>query len=227
MSNRNRLSWLLTIAAAGAVGFGVASVAGALADTPPVTFFACNKAPGPLTDVGTSPPSSCKGGTVISWNQTGPAGPAGPPGPAGAPAVSVLGGGTPDNVTSGTVWYMALYAPRYSTTESVVSQAVPAAGAMSKLRADAEIDPGCFHPGGVNCAAQYWTLTVMKNGAPTSLTCQIVGSSYLDGTPRIPCSNTSVSVGFSAGDLVSIRIEGSEFGPVPSPIHWTAAFTAS
>jgi hypothetical protein len=178
--------------------------------------------------------------TLLTWSQAGPQGPAGPTGatgPAGAtgatgatgasgaPAVSILGGGTPGNVTSGTTWYVALYAPRFSNTESVVAQAVPVAGTMHRLFADAEVDPGCFHPGGVNCAAQYWSLTVMKNGSPTALVCQITGSSFLNGTPRAPCFDTVDTVHFAAGDLVTIRVEGSLFGPAPSPIHWTAAFT--
>jgi len=196
------------------------------------------------------PANTCgKNETLLTWNQSGPQGPTGPTGamgPAGATgptgptgatgptgpsgssaaAVSIVGGGTPGNVTLGATWYMALYAPRFSNTESVVAQAVPVAGTLSQLRADAEVDPNCFHPGGVNCAVQFWTLTVMRNGSPTALACQIIGSSFLNGTARVPCSNTTNTVHFAAGDLISIKVEASFPGPVASPIHWTAAFTA-
>lgn len=242
LSSRHGLALALVAAIIGTTTIGVAAAAGT------GLISACvNRAgqlriitPGASTTWGDAddaqPINECgRNETLLTWNQSGPqgptgptgaTGPAGPTGPSGLPAVSVVGGGTPGNVTLGSTWYMALYAPRFSNTESVVAQAVPVAGTLSQLHADAEIDPGCFHPGGVNCAAQYWTLTVIKNGSPTALVCQIIGSSFLNGTPRLPCSNTTNTAHFAAGDLVSIKVEASLFGPAASPIHWTAAFTA-
>jgi hypothetical protein len=167
--------------------------------------------------------------TPVSWNVQGP------PGEPGSPAATVLGGGTPDAVPNDATTYMALYAPRDSATESEVTQVVPVAGTLSDLYADTEVDPGCnasFHLS-ATCNTSFWTLTVMRNGAATGLSCEIRGQYVAE--PHIACTNIMDSVSFAAGDIVSIRIEpnplavniGDPGPPNPSAIHWTAGFTST
>ncbi len=166
-------------------------------------------------------------GPVGASGPAGPAGDQGPAGPKGEPGVggtTVIGGGSQGEVTIGAPWYLALYSPRAATTESVVTQVMPVGGTISRIYADSENDPSCFHPGGVNCQVLNWHLTLIKNGAPTALTCTISGSNFISGTPRTPCSNTVATVPVAAGDRVSIQVVGDVFGPSPSAIHWTAAF---
>ncbi len=180
--------------------------------------------PGAVGPVGPSGPVGPAGAS----GPAGPAGDQGPAGPKGEPGIggpTVIGGGSQGEVTTGAPWYLALYSPRADTTESKVTQVMPVGGTISRLYADSEKDPSCFHPGGVNCQVLNWHLTLIKNGAPTALTCTIGGSNFISGTPRTPCSNTVATVPVAAGDRVSIQVVGEVFGPSPSAIHWTAAFT--
>jgi hypothetical protein len=167
----------------------------------------------------------------ISWNQQGPQGPqgeVGPIGPDGPPGPAILGGGTAGEVPNDSVSYIALFSPRFSANEGDVAQVVPTPGVLTSLYANSEKPPGCFHPGGVNCAAHRWRLTVMRNGQPTGLTCDIAQGGLL-GSPPTPCA-VSGAEPFSEGDTISIRVEPTGDFPgtvpdAPSAIRWTAAFS--
>jgi hypothetical protein len=229
------------------LAMATATVAVAQVTAKPDTISACVHRNGSIRIVADD--ASCsRNERPISWNKqglpgeagpigsSGPVGPAGaigpvgdqgPSGPKGDPGVgglTVIGGGSQGEVTTGPPWYLALYSPRADTTESNVTQVMPVGGTISRLYADSEKDPSCFRVGGANCQVLNWRLTLMKNGAPTALTCTISGSNFISGPPRTPCPNTVATVPIAAGDRVSIQVVGELFGPSPSAIHWTAAF---
>jgi hypothetical protein len=171
----------------------------------------------------------------VSWNRQGvpgtpgapgEAGPPGPPGPAGG--ASVIGGGSEAAVSASAVTYIALSSPTSSATESEVAQAMPTAGTVANLRANSQLQPGCFHVTGVNCVSAFWHVTVMKNGAATDLQCDILGFGFF---PVNPCFDGTHTVSYAAGDTISVQITPGTgtLVPVPieSPIRWTASFTSA
>lgn len=169
---------------------------------------------------------------AFTWNQEGPSGPAGPAGPAGpqgpaGPAggggTSIIGGGSPVLANSAPS-YLGLYQSGSSATETVVAQVMPTGGTVSNLRADSEVDPGQSICIGATCAYNSWTLTLLRNGAPAGVSCTITGTTiYAAGQP---CASDA-SADYAAGDTLSLKVTpGSVLAvPVPSAIHWTAAFT--
>lgn len=120
---------------------------------------------------------------------TGPQGPEGPSGPAGAPGAdgvsgSVIGG---NYANSGTNRFLIPWANSTTATEANANIPVPS-GVASKLVVSLTVAPGAGHSA---------TVTVRKNGVDTVLSCTVSESATT-------CINTTDSVNFSDGDLLSV-----------------------
>ncbi|HTY43000.1 MAG TPA: hypothetical protein VMH79_14090, partial [Thermoanaerobaculia bacterium] len=134
----------------------------------------------------------------------GPTGPQGPPGP--STGIPLIGGtsGT-SNLVNGR--FMGMFAGNQSSTERLVQNIMPRAGTVEDFYIFIETAPG---------GTASWTFTLRKNGADTALTCTVSGTNQI-------CSDTTHSVTFAAGDLVSVR-EASANGPSNTAGQWTATY---
>jgi hypothetical protein len=102
-----------------------------------------------------------------------------------------------------------MFAADISNIEARVQNIMPTAGTVKNFYAFVENAPG---------AGASWTFTVRKNGANTALGCQISGAATQT------CSDTTDSVSFVAGDLISVIVT-SAGGPTNARGQWTATFT--
>lgn len=173
--------------------------------------------PGAAGPVGSPGPAGASGptgpvGPAGATGSAGPSGPAGatgaqgatgPGGPSGGPAV--IGGAT-GTASLCNNCFMGMLAAGSSTTEDQFQQNVPMAGTLANLyvRGDGTI-------GGSSI-----TYTVRKNGADTAVTCTMTSA-------QSTCSDTAHSVGFSAGDLISIGTAKSG-ATTPQQTRWTASY---
>ena len=98
-----------------------------------------------------------------------------------------------------------------SGDEPSQQQVIPAAGTISKFYARLE------RPAGASGSGKGYTFTVRKNGADTALSCSI-------SETALQCSDTTDSVAFAAGDLITIKAEPFS-NPVEREMHWTAVFS--
>jgi hypothetical protein len=132
-------------------------------------------------------------------------------GPTGAtgPASQVLGGGIATEGLLGLNHFMGMFVSGSSATEAHVQQPMPVAGTLKDfyIRIDSALS-----------ALNSETYTVRRNAVDTTLTCTIT-----NGSGAVTCSDTTHSVSFSAGDLISIGT--SHGGAVPSQgTRWTAHY---
>jgi len=102
--------------------------------------------------------------------------------------------------------FMGMFVPGQSTTESQLQQNMPAAGTLKNfyVRADGAV-------GGTSIK-----YTVRKNGADTAVTCTMTSA-------QSTCSDTTNSVAFLAGDLISIGSTKTG-STTPQPTRWTAQY---
>ena len=156
-------------------------------------------AAGPAGQTGPAGPTGSTGATGATGAQGNP----GSPGASGGPAVI---GGTTGTGTLCNNCFMGMLGSGSSTTESQFQQNMPAAGTVRNLyvRADGAV-------GGTSIS-----YTVRKNGADTAVTCTMTSA-------QSTCSNTANSVGFSAGDLISVATNKTG-ATNPQQTRWTAEY---
>jgi hypothetical protein len=163
---------------------------------------------GPKGDQGDPGPS----GPAGPVGETGPVGPAGPTGPTGASGPPGADGGTP--VIGGSTGlnglgpnnFMGMFMDVTVIPEASIQMNVPAAGTVENfyVRAQGSIGAGSI------------TFTVRKNGTDTVVTCTIASN-------QSSCSDTTNSVAFAAGDLISISSLRSG-SPTSQRTWWSAQF---
>jgi len=117
---------------------------------------------------------------------------------------TIIGGSSGVTMTTGATTFMGLFTVA-SATESVVQVPVQTSGTISNFDARTSATPG---------AGNTWAFTLRKNGASTAITCSITGAST-------QCADSSNSVSFAAGDLLTIQIVPTS-GPTASIGRWTA-----
>ncbi|HEV3473790.1 MAG TPA: hypothetical protein VG602_00240 [Actinomycetota bacterium] len=110
--------------------------------------------------------------------------------------------------------FIGMYTYPFSatTSEGIAQQAMPVAGTLSKLYIRLGTAPG---------ANSSWRFVVRKNGTDQALACDISASA-------ISCDDSNRSVGFSEGDLISIRaFNVSGANPANSSVRWTAKYVTT
>ncbi len=152
-------------------------------------------ATGPKGDSGPQGPAGPQGpqgvpgvtGNTGPQGSTGPQGPVGPQGPAGAngKSGSVIGG---NYASTGTGRFLVPWEGTTTGTEAEGSIPMPS-GTASKLVVSLTVAPGTGHSA---------TVTIRKNGVNTPLSCMVSGTSTT-------CADTTDTVAFSDGDLLSIQ----------------------
>jgi hypothetical protein len=96
--------------------------------------------------------------------------------------------------------------------ETDAQQAMPVGGTLSKLYIRLDAAPG------TNGA---WRFVVRKNGVDQALTCDIPN-------PATTCSDTTNSVAFSEGDLISLRVLSiGSTNPTDSNLRFSAKFVTA
>ena len=173
-------------------------------------------ATGPQGPTGATGSQGATGATGPQGPQgaTGATGPQGPQGATGAtgpqgPSATLIGGGTGSaNLSASATRFVPLFFSNVNATENVVDQVMAIAGTLANFYVRLDGSPG---------GATSYTLTVRKNGTDTTLTCVISGSA-------IACSDTTNSVSFSAGDLISVKSVPSATNPTARAMRWTAKF---
>jgi hypothetical protein len=175
-------------------------------------------ATGPMGATGSVGPIGSQGpsGATGTTGAAGPAGPVGPAGTAGTNGIdgtdgtdgyTVLAGGGSDATSSPFIPFDAIAS---SSTESVVSFPVPAAGTLSSLQVEVSAAPGTTTGGG----ARSLVMTVRKNGANTSLVCTVTGSAT-------SCSDPSDTVAFAAGDTLDLQLVPTAFMTPVGNLTWS------
>jgi len=185
---------------------------------------------GPAGATGAQGPAGATGATGATGAQ-GPAGPTGatgatgPTGPAGPTGTSFnFFGGQQGNTATGnctvnnsTCYFSLFYSRSEDTGESKAQVPVPA-GTLSNFKVSISA---------AQSGSQAYTFTVRKGGADTTATCTINGNNNGTGqTSATTCADTTHSVTFAAGDLISVQVTPSN-SPGAVLIGWTATFTPS
>jgi len=99
------------------------------------------------------------------------------------------------------------------TDESTLQWPMPAAGTVSNLYVRLSESAGA--------AGTSYTFTIRKNGSSTGVACTAVAAAST-------CSDTSGSVTFAAGDLISVQASPSATPPADNlDVAWTAKFAGS
>ncbi len=106
--------------------------------------------------------------------------------------------------------FMGMFAGNQNGNENSVQNIMPTAGTIKNLWAFIEAAPG---------VGSSWTFTIRKNGVDTAVACTVTGT----GAANQKCSDTTHSVVFAAGDLISVR-ESSTGAPATGAGQWTAVF---
>jgi hypothetical protein len=124
----------------------------------------------------------------------------------------VIGGAAKD-IKKANNTYFSLFTPAGSNanaTESLVQQEMTVAGTLSQFRIRLAAAAG---GNGTS-----YLFTVRKNGAATSVTCTATAAAT-------SCSDTTNSVTFAAGDLLSIEADPSTSQPTDNlEVRWTAKY---
>jgi hypothetical protein len=107
--------------------------------------------------------------------------------------------------------YMPMGYAADSNTESTVQVPMPVAGNLSKFYVNLDGSPG---------TGNSYTFTVRKNGADQIDLQVVISGSATSG------SDTSGSVSFAAGDLISIESTPAS-SPTDRGARWSATFTPS
>ncbi len=118
----------------------------------------------------------------------------------------VVGGTSGTTMTNNATNYMGMFSIG-SNTESQVQVPVQTSGTLSNLDIRTTAAAGF--------GANSWTFTVRKNGASTTMTCQIAGNSATQ------CADNTHTVSFASGDLLTIQIAPNS-NPTSSVGRWTA-----
>jgi hypothetical protein len=123
---------------------------------------------------------------------------------------SVIGGGTLIGqtglpTTGPQDYFTGMFESGFSTTETVVQTSMPRAGTLSNFFVKLEGTPG----------GTGFVYTVDKNGGATSITCTVAAA----GTT---CSDTTHSVSFVQGDLISVHANKNGGNTTAQAAHWTA-----
>jgi collagen triple helix repeat protein len=144
---------------------------------------------------------------------TGVKGTTGARGPTGAQGVTaVVVGGAAADIRRTNVTFFSLFSPptlQASSSESLVQQELTVAGTLSNLR----IRLSASNSGG----GTSYTFTVRRNGSNTGVTCQI-------GNGQSSCADSTHSVSFAAGDLISIVASPSGSPTDSLDVRWTARY---
>jgi len=138
--------------------------------------------PGAQGSAGPQGPAGPKG-------DEGPEGPAGPEGEEGPAGVTILAGGTSNNVPNNATRYVDAFAvAAVNNTEANVAHRIPVAGSLTNLNAVL---------GGTTTGSYVFTVRV-NSAAPTNpLTCTISGSTS--------CADSKNCTAVAAGDTVTIQ----------------------
>lgn len=99
----------------------------------------------------------------------------------------------------------------WNATEIARHMVVPHALTLDMLRVIVTTAPG---------GAASWTVTIMKNGVATALTCTISGSST-------SAQDLTHSVSFAAGDLISIQWTPASTPAASGTVYWTCRQSAT
>ena len=179
---------------------------------------------GPQGPVGPMGPTGETGatGTTGSTGPQGETGPQGPQGAAGAqgvagPSAMAIGGGSSTGVIPGNYEYLPMFEANNCGVEVECQSAMPFAGTVKNLYIRAKSAPA---------AGGGWRISVRKNasdqGVPPAVSCDILAG-------NTSCSNTTGSLTFAAGDLISIRVTTAPglVNPVNTPMRWTAQYSAA
>ena len=187
--------------------------------------------------------------TIVHWNITGPMGPAGPPGPQGVPGepgsagpqgiagpegppgpqgpaglvggFTIVGGGTGNEDAS---YVSGTFVPMFDSRRSAApyefgkaSQRMPLAGALSQLSVvvDEPVEPGIGGTGRTFIIVVGSTSTAF-NPVETSLRCTVRPG-------ETACTNITDVLPIAAGDFIAGKVM---LGFPPTPVRWTAVFTA-
>ena len=150
-------------------------------------------------------------GTFTSWSlgiagDVGATGANGSTGAAGTNATGLLTGGTTTSILA--TRYVGFGYGLLGTTDAAVSAYLPAAGTAGTFYAAVTTAPGS----GTN-----WILTLMKNGAATTITCTIAAAT-------LQCSDLTHSVSFAAGDTISVRVTSTGL-PTGTPLRFSLGYT--
>jgi hypothetical protein len=122
---------------------------------------------------------------------------------------TVIGGSSGGTtMTNNATTFLSLMGYSPSATESLGQQPMPAAGTLSNFTAGAGLVPA---------AGRTWAVTVDKNGSATTVTCTI-------SNPANTCTDSTHSVSFSAGDLISVKVVPSG-NPTAATGRWSAQYS--
>jgi hypothetical protein len=168
---------------------------------------------------GAKGPTGAKGvtgakGATGAKGTTGVKGVTGAKGTTGAqgPSAVVLGGAAATIRRFNTTFFSLFNPPSMiaSATESLVQQEMTVAGTLSNLRIRLAANNAV--------AGSTYTFTVRKNAANAVVSCQI-------GNGQSSCGDSTHSVAFLAGDLISISAVPSATQPTDSlDVRWTAKY---
>lgn len=187
------------------------------------TTYVCNGAegpqgnPGPTGLTGATGPAGPTGpigppgptGSTGATGATGPTGPPGPTGPSGAPGITILAGGTTNNVTNNATRFIDIFTvAAVNATEANVIHIIPVAGSITNLNVLLDGAP-----------TGAYTFTVRRNSAtPAShITCVITGAatSCADNTncTILAAGNTIDLQGVSSGVTTRMAATSIVFHP--------------
>lgn len=150
---------------------------------------------GPKGDAGAAGPQGLRGdaGPAGPEGPTGPQGPEGPKGDegaSGAVGITILGGGTTNNIPNNATRYVDLFTvAAVSTTEANVLHRIPVAGAVTDLNVILN-----------GTTTGTYTFTVRHNSATPEkpITCTVTG-------PVASCADRSGCYDLSAGDTIDLQ----------------------
>lgn len=155
-------------------------------------------AQGPKGDTGDT-------GPVGATGAAGPAGATGPQGPPGAGGSTISGSVTFVDPLDTTGFSGLGNQQNTATTVGDAASVLASGGTIRGLRGHLTLGVGAV------------TLTLMLNGAATSLTCTFSG-------PATTCSDTTDSVPVSAGDVIAVRIANGSSNAIRH-LSWTATLS--
>jgi hypothetical protein len=121
----------------------------------------------------------------------------------------IIGGGGTGTSIGNSNTFLGLLMDGSNTTESLVQQVVPVAGTLSDFNIRTDGNPG---------TGDSWTFTVRADGANSTVTCPISGSTATS------CSDVTHSATIPAGSLLSIGVAKGG-SPTGRTAHWTAKLT--
>jgi hypothetical protein len=196
--------------ATGATGAGATGATGATGPSGPQGPVGATGAAGPSGPSGSQGPAGATGATGVS----GPSGPQGPVGAAGATGpTGPTGAAGAQSVSGDVVFVDALDTTGYAGTAGSQNVYVSAGEAASPVPIAGTLRNFSAHAGS-SVASAGVTLTVMKNGSATSVTCTIpnAGSS---------CTDTSDTVALATSDVIAVKIQNGS-GTFVRDVSWTA-----